>query len=154
MKTKLDQFIDGQLTFAEFAGIDASQAHAMAQVGCELAQTGQLDDAEAVLSALAAFNPNDSAILAALGTVYQKLGRPADAEKAYAQALVVNPQNAVALATLGEIKVRCGDASGRTMLETAVGSGATGVPAVQRAKSLLELLKRAPNNRFSPSKKG
>ena len=152
MNTKLQQFIDGSITFAEFAGLSAEQAHAMAQIGCDLAQAGQLEDAETILSTLASFNPHDSAIQAALGTVYQKLGRPAEAEKAYIASIKGNPQNAMALANLGEMRVRCGDAAGRTMLESAVRADAQGVvPAAQRAKTILELVKRTTQNKFKPS---
>src|SRR5690242_713106 len=79
LKTKLRSFAKGKITWAELEGMTWEQAKGIAQVGCDLAAAGRLEEARIIFEGLVEGNPFDTAARAALGTVYQKLGRLADA---------------------------------------------------------------------------
>lgn len=141
MKTKLRAFARGEMTWAEVEGMTFEEAKAIAQVGCDLAAAGRLEEARIVFEGLVAGNPQDSASRAALGTVYQKLGRIEDAVSEYSLSLETDPQNPVALANRGELKLKSGDRGGFTDLAKAVESDPHGETAAgRRAKGLVKAI--------------
>ncbi|MGA9522942.1 MAG: tetratricopeptide repeat protein [Myxococcaceae bacterium] len=114
------------------------EAKAIAQVGCEMAAAGRLEEARVIFEGLLDGNPNDSAVLAALGTVYQKLGRSDDALSVYDSAVNHDPRNPVALGNRGELKLRAGDRNGFSDLARAIEADPHGeTQAGRRAKSLV-----------------
>jgi tetratricopeptide (TPR) repeat protein len=136
---KLRSYTKGEITWAEVEGMTWQDARAIAQVGCDLAAVGRLEEACGVFEGLVAGNPKDAACLAALGTVYQKLGRPQEAVKAYSAALVHNPKNAIALSNRGELRLKAGDPQGLKDLGQAVEADPSGKTAAgRRARALLQ----------------
>src|SRR5687768_7394816 len=97
MQQKLKSFARGEMTWAEVEGMTWEEANAIAQVGCELADAGRLQEARVIFEGLVAGNPKDSGTRAALGTVYQKLGRIEDALAEYTGAIEADSTNPVAL---------------------------------------------------------
>ena len=141
MTTKLKAFARGEMTWAEVEGMTFEEAKAIAQVGCDLAGSGRLDEARIIFEGLVAGNPKDSASRAALGTVYQKLGRIEDAVAEYSAAIKNDPKNPVALANRGELRLKAGDREGFTDLAQAVDSDPHGeTSAGRRAKSLVKAI--------------
>ena len=140
-KEKLKKFARGEMTWAEVEGMTFEEAKSIAQVGCDLAAIGRLEEARILFEGLVAGNPKDSASRAALGTVYQKLGRADEAMSEYSAALERDPENPVALANRGELRLRKGDREGFTDLARAVHvdpNGETG--AGRRAKALVKAI--------------
>src|SRR4051812_5119782 len=104
LKRTLSAVASGETTWAEVEGMTFEEAKAIAQVGCDLAAAGRLDEARIVFEGLVAMNPRDSAAHAALGTVYQKLGRVEDAITEYSSAISRDAKNPIALANRGELR--------------------------------------------------
>jgi Flp pilus assembly protein TadD len=141
MTEKLQAFTRGEITWAEVEGMTFSEAKAIAQVGCDLAAAGRLDEARIIFEGLVVGNPKDSASHAALGTVYQKLGRIDDAVMEYSAAIRGDAKNPVALANRGELRLKTGDRNGFTDLANAVEADPYGETAAgRRAKSLVKAI--------------
>lgn len=139
--SKLKAYAAGEATWAEVEGMTFEEAKAIAQVGCDLASAGRLEEARVIFEGLIESNPKDSAAQAALGTVYQRLGRIEDAIAAYAASLERDPQNPVALAHRGELRLNKGDREGFTDLARAVEADPHGeTQAGRRAKSLIRAI--------------
>jgi len=141
LKQRLKSFVRGEMTWAEVEGMTWENAKAIAQVGCDLAAAGRLEEARVIFEGLVAGNPKDSASRAALGTVYQKLGRTEEAIAEYSAALEHDPKNAVALANRGELRLRAADRAGFTDLANAVDADPDGeTSAGRRAKGLVKAI--------------
>lgn len=138
---KLKAFARGEMTWAEVEGMTFEEAKAIAQVGCDLAAAGRLEEARILFEGLVEGNPKDSAARAALGTVYQKLGRLEDALKEYSAALERDPQNPVALVNRGELYLRKGDRQGFTDVSNAIEADPHGeTSAGRRARALVKAI--------------
>src|SRR6478672_6580548 len=138
---KLKAYARGDMTWAEVEGMTFEEAKAIAQVGCELAAAGRLEEARVIFEGLVEMNPKDSAARAALGTVYQKLGRSDEAMVEYSASLAQDPRNPVALANRGELRLKAGDRNGFTDLAMAIDSDPHGETAAgRRAKGLLKAI--------------
>ncbi|MFL5318488.1 MAG: tetratricopeptide repeat protein [Myxococcaceae bacterium] len=141
---KLKAYARGEMTWAEVEGITFEEAKAIAQVGCDLAGAGRLEEARIIFEGLVEMNPKDSAARAALGTVYQKLGRSDEAMVEYSASLAQDPRNPVALANRGELRLKAGDRNGFTDLAMAIDSDPHGETAAgRRAKGLLKAIAMA-----------
>lgn len=137
-------FFRGERTLAELDGMSWQEATHIAEVGCELAAMGRLEEARVIFEGLVAGNPHDSAVRAALGTVYQKLLRYEDASDEYEAALALDPECPVALAGRGELKLRQGKREGAQDLEKASSVDPHGETAAgRRAKALLSAIVEA-----------
>lgn len=131
----------GELTWAEVEGMTFEEAKAIAQIGCDLAAAGRLDEARIVFEGVVAMNPRDAASRAALGTVYQKLGRIEDAITEYSAAISNDEKNPIALANRGELRLKAGDRQGFTDLAGAVAADPVGETAAgRRAKGLVKAI--------------
>lgn len=138
---RLKAFARGEATWAEVEGMTFEEAKAIAQVGCDLAAAGRLEEARILFEGLVEGNPKDSAARAALGTVYQKLGRLEEAIAEYSLALEREPANPVALANRGELYLRKGERQGFTDLAHAVEADPHGeTVAGRRAKALVRAI--------------
>ena len=138
---RLKAFARGETTWAEVEGMTFEEAKAIAQVGCDLAAAGRMDEARILFEGLVEGNPKDSAAHAALGTVYQKLGRVEDALTEYTHALAGDPRNPVALAGRGELYLRRGERQGFTDISNAVEVDPHGeTSAGRRARALVKAI--------------
>jgi Flp pilus assembly protein TadD len=138
---RLKAFARGESTWAEVEGMTFEEAKAIAQVGCDLAAAGRLEEARILFEGLVEGNPKDTAARAALGTVYQKLGRLEEAISEYSAALAKEPGNPVALANRGELYLRKGDRQGFTDLANAVDADPHGETAAgRRARALVKAI--------------
>jgi Flp pilus assembly protein TadD len=147
--TKLKAFARGEMTWAEVEGMTFEEAKAIAQVGCDLAADGRLEEACVLFEGLVEGNPRDTAARAALGTVYQKLGRTQDALAQYNAALEQDPKNPVALGNRGELHLKQGNRQGFNDLALAVEADPTGLTAAgRRAKALVKAIALGAVERF------
>jgi Flp pilus assembly protein TadD len=138
---RLKAFARGEATWAEVEGMTFEEAKAIAQVGCDLAAAGRLEEARILFEGLVEGNPKDAAARAALGTVYQKLGRLEEAVAEYSAALEREPGNPVALANRGEVYLRRGERQGFTDLANAVEADPHGeTVAGRRARALVKAI--------------
>jgi tetratricopeptide (TPR) repeat protein len=138
---RLKAYVSGEMTWAEVEGMTFEEARAIAQVGCELAAAGRLEEARIIFEGLVGGNPKDSASHAALGTVYQKLGRPQQALAAYDAALSHDDRNPVALGNRGELRLKLGDKAGFADLAQAVQADPLGETAAgRRARALVRAI--------------
>lgn len=137
----LRKFARGEMTWAEVEGMTFEEARSIANVGCELAAAGRLEESRVIFEGLVAGNPKDSGAQAALGTVYQKLGRTQDAMTAYDDAVQADPKNPVALSNRGELRLRGGDKGGMADLMLAVDADPHGeTSAGRRAAGLVRAI--------------
>ncbi|MFT3842453.1 MAG: tetratricopeptide repeat protein [Myxococcaceae bacterium] len=107
-------------TLAQRLGVTLHQSRAIAQIGCDLATAGRLEEARVIFAGMVTLNPKDSAAAGALGSVLQKLGRIEEAKDEYTRALAIDPKNVVALCGRGELRMRSGDKAGADDLKRAV----------------------------------
>jgi Flp pilus assembly protein TadD len=141
LKSKLKSYVRGDLTWSQVEGMTWETAKAIAQVGCDLATAGRLEEARILFEGLVAGNPSDSASRAALGTLYQKLNRVDEALTEYSAALEHDAKNPVALANRGELRLRAGDLNGFTDLAHAVEADPHGETAAgRRAKGVVKAI--------------
>jgi Flp pilus assembly protein TadD len=139
--SRLKAFARGEATWAEVEGMTFEEAKAIADVGCELAAAGRLEEARVLFEGLVAGNPKDAASRAALGTVYQKLGRVQEALSEYSAALERDPRNPVALVNRGELYLRQGQRQGFTDVAHAVEADPNGeTSAGRRARALVKAI--------------
>lgn len=132
---------EGKSTWSEIEGLTSSHAKAIAEIGCDFAAAGRLDEARVVFEGLVAMNPKDAAAHAALGTVYQKLGRLQDAVTEYGEAIRGDPKNPIALANRGELRLKAGDKNGLADLAQAVQADPHGETAAgRRARTLVKAI--------------
>jgi Flp pilus assembly protein TadD len=125
-------------TLAEVTGFTFEEAKAIAEVGCDLAAAGRLEEARVLFEGLVEMNPKDAAARAALGTVYQKQGRLQEALAEYTTAIEMDATQPVALSNRGELRLRRNDRGGVEDLVAAVQSDPNGASvAGRRAKALL-----------------
>ncbi len=137
----LKKFVKGEMTWAEVEGMTFEEARAIAQVGCDLAAAGRLEESRVIFEGLVAGNPKDSGAQAALGTVYQKLGRIEDAISAYDAALELDARNPVALSNRGELRLKSGDNEGLADLMRAIEADQAGeTAAARRAAALVKAI--------------
>lgn len=138
---RLKAFMRGEMTWAEVEGMTWQEAKGIAQVGCDLASAGRLEEARVIFEGLVAGNPKDSAMQSALGTVYQKLGRLDEAKAAYDAALDLDPRNPVALGNRGELRLKGGDNQGFGDLARAVEADPHGETAAgRRSRGLIKAI--------------
>jgi len=119
-KQKMHAFLKNELTWAEGEGMTYEEAQRIAEIGCELAAKGRLQDALVIFEGLVAGNPKDTAAQAALGTIYQRLNRREEAMACYDKAIELFESNVVALAHRGELRLHRNDPGGIEDLAKAV----------------------------------
>jgi tetratricopeptide (TPR) repeat protein len=143
---RIQGFLRGELTLAELEGMSWDDAAKIAEAGCELAESGRLEEARVLFEGLTGMNPRDAGAHAALGTVYQKLGRLPEALSSYSVAIELDPLHPVALAHRGELRLRAGDENGYRDLQSAVVSDPEGeTEAGARAAAWIQALAQLPN---------
>jgi len=146
---KLKAYARGEMTWAEVEGMTFEEAKTIAQVGCDLAAAGRLEEARVLFEGLVEGNPLDNAARAALGTVYQKLGRSKDALAEYNAVLEKDPKNPVALGNRGELHLKQGNRQGFNDLALAVEADPEGLTAAgRRAKALVKAIALGAVERF------
>jgi tetratricopeptide (TPR) repeat protein len=142
MKEKL---ATGQITLAEFAGIDKKQLYEIARQGYQLFNSGKLDEAEVIYSGLVAADPFDSVFHCHLGAVYFRKGEMEKAFDEYSASIRLNLANVDALSARGEIYLQRGELKeGIEDLRKALENDPEAKrPSTQRARALLLSLRDA-----------
>ncbi len=131
-------------TLAEEVGLTAEEADRIAQVGLDLIDSGQFEEAAAVFEGLLVLNPHDPFAHSALGVTLQERGDDRSAEAAFTQALEGTPKMPMALLSRGILLLKRGEPSGLDDLR-AVSTLNDDVGA--RARDLLSALEPAPRKK-------
>src|SRR5262245_41806122 len=125
-------------TMAEVIGFTFEEGRAIAEIDCDLAAAGRLEEARVLFEGLVEMNPKDAATRAALGTVYQRQGRLQEAVAEYTCAIRLDGTQPVALANRGELRLRQNDRGGVDDLVAAIKADPSGITlAARRAKTLI-----------------
>lgn len=131
-------------TIAEISGLTFEEAKAIAEIGCDLAAAGRLEEARVLFEGLIEMNPRDAASRAALGTVYQKQGRLEEAMAMYSAAIGLDGSQPVALANRGELRLKQHDRGGIQDLLAATQADPCGITvAARRARALIAVMDEA-----------
>lgn len=129
----------GQITLAEFVGLDQKQLYEIANKGYQLMNSGKLEEARQIYEGLVAANPYDSVFHCHLGAIYWRLGNLDKAFDEYNTSLNFNIANVDALAGRGELLLQKGQIKeGIEDLRSALENDSEGRrPSTQRARALL-----------------
>ncbi|MFN0062017.1 MAG: tetratricopeptide repeat protein [Myxococcaceae bacterium] len=141
LPVSLKRFLQGEWTWAQVEGMTEAQAREIAELGCQLAASGRLREAQTLFEGLVAGNPKDAAAQAALGTVLQRQGNTDLAKRAYEEALKHDPGQVVALCNRGELRLYARDAGGiADLMEAMKSDPQEGTASGKRARALLEVV--------------
>ena len=98
----------GQITLAEYVGLNRKELYVIAQQAYQLLNSGKLEEARDIYQGLVAADPYDSVFHCHLGSVLLRLGKPDEALKEFDAALQYNIANVDAFAGRGEIRLAQG----------------------------------------------
>jgi len=137
-KQMVERLALGEITLAQFVGLDRNTLYAIAQIAHYLLDSGKLERARTIYEGLVAADPFDSVFHCHLGAACQKAGDMDTAFDAYSQALKYNYANVEALAGRGEIHFTRGNLTAAvTDLQKAIELDPAGKrPASIRARAI------------------
>lgn len=143
-----EKLVTGQITLAEYAGIDKRQLYEIAKQAYQLFNSGKLDEAEVIYSGLVAADPFDSVFHCHLGAVHFRKGDMEKAFEEYSASIRLNIANVDALAARGEIYLQRGELKeGIEDLRKALENDPEAKrPSTQRARAILLSLRDAAQN--------
>lgn len=143
-----EKLVTGQITLAEYAGIDKRQLYEIAKQAYQLFNSGKLDEAEVIYSGLVAADPFDSVFHCHLGAVHFRKGDMDKAFEEYSASIRLNIANVDALAARGEIYLQRGELKeGIEDLRKALENDPEAKrPSTQRARAILLSLRDAAQN--------
>ncbi len=98
-----EKLFDGEMTIAEYVGLDKQELYNIARKGFQLVETGQLEEAKIIYEGLVAADPYDSVFHCQLGGIYFKQKDFEGAFDEYNASIRYNLANVDALAGRGEL---------------------------------------------------
>ena len=147
------RFARGEITLAEFVGLDRPTLYAIAGLGFRLLTSGNLRGARDIYRGLVAADPFDSVFRCHLAATHHRLGEYDEALEEYTNALRFNVANVDALAGRGELYAQQGrlpeavaDLSAAVKLDPQ-GDRSSTVRAGAILKAVREASSRADNRR-------
>ena len=99
---------NGQMSLGEAVGFSKSDLYAFAQIGYQLLDRGQFQQAKRIYKGLVAADPLNSTFHCHLAAIHHRVGELADALEHYTKAIQLNPTNGDALVGRGELHMRSG----------------------------------------------
>ena len=109
---RLEQFILGDITWAQLNGMTIDEAYAIAEYGFSLFNQGRYHDARAVFEGLIVCNPYDAYFHTMLGAVYQQLDMTEEALEEYTTAVELDGEHLHAFVNRGELRLKSQDFPG------------------------------------------
>ncbi len=109
LRSRMKQLLNGKQTIAEGIGLSLEEILALSQVARQLADQGQLDNAQILLEGLVTLDPQNPYLFTCLGCVYMQKKLDKAALNAFTVALTYNPSDIVAHTYAGEIALETGD---------------------------------------------
>lgn len=100
---KVNQFLKGEKTLAEFGGISQKDLFGIAEIGYAHFTLGKFNTARTIFEGLISLNPNEPYFHAALGAISRKENNLTEALKEYNRAVELDPDNIYYLANRGEV---------------------------------------------------
>lgn len=102
------RLVTGQITLAQYVGLNKNELYVIANQAYQLLNTGRLEEARDIYQGLVAADPYDSTFHCHLGSVNMRLGKHDEALKEFDSALQYNIANGDALVGRGEIHMMRG----------------------------------------------
>lgn len=99
-------FINGKISFAEFAGLSRKRLQRVAEMAHVKLQHGRVDEAHRIFQALLIIDSNNPYHHLALGSVFQKKKKDTEAVFHYTQCIEKNPKEVNAYVNRGEVYLR------------------------------------------------
>lgn len=99
----LEQFVEGDVTWAEIQKIPRQMLFDLAERGYLKFKSGRLKEAEGLFRFLSTIDHKTAYYFTALGAIYQKQDNYLDALASYTVALELDPEDTAALVNRGEI---------------------------------------------------
>ncbi len=109
LREQFQALLQGHDNLVDALGMNLEDILALTLVAQQLAQQGQLDEAQRLLEGLVAVDPENPYLHTCLGTVYMQKGMDDEARAAFGVALAFNPEDIVAHTYAGELALEAGD---------------------------------------------
>ncbi|MDH3494224.1 MAG: tetratricopeptide repeat protein [Acidobacteriota bacterium] len=148
-KINEEKLVAGEITIAEYVGLNKERQYEIARKGYELMETGRLDEAETIYKGLVAADPYDSVFHSQLGAIYFRKQDYNQAFRQFDDSIRLNKANVDALAARGELLLmKQKYEQGITDLKKAVENDPNGTKQSSiRARALLLSLRDAVEKR-------
>lgn len=147
------QLIRGEITLADFTGLNRAALYAIAEYGYRMFTSGKLEEARTIYRGLVAADPLDSVFHCHLAATHHRLGEHDEALNEYTSALRFNVANVDALVGRGEILLQRGQLSEAFAdLTSAIKLDPQGkLTSTVRAGAILNALKKAAGSPAPPT---
>ncbi len=106
---RLEQFILGDITWAQLMCITMDEAYDIAEYGYSLYKEGRFHDSRVIFEGLVMANPYDAYFHCMLGSVYQQLDLKEEASEEYSTAIELDEEHLHAYVNRGEIRLENGE---------------------------------------------
>lgn len=98
-----EKLVRGEITIADYIGLDKERQYEIAKKGYQLMETGRLEEAEEIFLGLVAADPYDSVFHSQLGAIMFRKQDYAEAFRQFDDSIRLNKANVDALAARGEL---------------------------------------------------
>jgi len=109
LRERFQELLQGHDNLVDALGMSLEDILALALVAQQLAQQGQLEEAQRLLEGLVAVDPTNPYLHTCLGTVYMQREMKEEARAAFGVALAFNPEDIVAHTYAGELALEAGE---------------------------------------------
>jgi tetratricopeptide (TPR) repeat protein len=106
---KLEQWVKGEITWAQVEGITMDQAYAFAELGYQLFEQGRYDDAQQIFEGLVIANPYDGYFHSVLGSIYARKDMHEEAVVEYTIALELDDEDLQSFVNRAELLLQHGE---------------------------------------------
>lgn len=106
---RLEKFVLGEITWAQFQGMSHDEAYNIAEYGYALYEEGRYHDSRIVFESLVLANPYDAYFHTMLGAVYQQLDMREEAAEEYTTAIELDSGHLNAYVNRGELLLLNGE---------------------------------------------
>ena len=106
---KLEQWIKGEITWAQVEGITMDQAYAFAELGYQLFEQGRYEDAQQIFEGLVIANPYDGYFHSVLGSIYARKDMHEEAVVEYTIALELDDEDLQSYVNRAELLLQHGE---------------------------------------------
>lgn len=107
-KKEADQFLSGDLSWADLSQYTPEMLYKTAEAGFNQFRIGQYDSAERIFKGLTVIDPENYYYHQMLGAVFQRRDKNAEAIVEYTVASDINPKDIVSLTNRGEVYMKLG----------------------------------------------
>ena len=106
---KLEQWVKGEITWAQVEGITMDQAYAFAELGYQLFEQGRYDESQQIFEGLVIANPYDGYFHSVLGSIYARKDMHEEAVVEYTIALELDDEDLQSYVNRAELLLQHGE---------------------------------------------